>query len=246
MDVEQLDGRPTRWRGRRSRKRWRGWSLSAAERAVLAESRRPAGRRAFLVAWTRKEAMTKATGDRLRAAFSNVVVAADGGRPGVSSPYPRSPRACSCSTWTWPPGTWRRWRSSAAARRCGPGTGRRCWRAWPEPGKPGKPESPARPERPERPARTPPGAPGRGADELVAWPTEALDANRLVRDVSDRHPVPDTGKAVVTPSASCASIVREYFPVLATEANDPGLARAVAEVAPQTYELSVSLATCWG
>ncbi len=57
---------------------------------------------------------------------------------------------------------------------------------------------------------------------------------------------PDTGKAVVTPSASCASMVREYFPVLATEANDPGLARAVAEVAPRTYELSVFLADVLG
>ena len=35
-------------------------------------------------------------------------------------------------------------------------------------------------------------------------------------------------EAVVTPSASCASMVREYFPVLAAEAADPGLARAVA------------------
>ncbi len=29
-------------------------------------------------------------------------------------------------------------------------------------------------------------------------------------------------EAVVTPSASCASMVREYFPVLAAEAGDPG------------------------
>src|SRR6516162_9205970 len=49
-------------------------------------------------------------------------------------------------------------------------------------------------------------------------------------------------EAVVTPSASCASMVREYFPVLAAEAADPGLARAVAEVTPRTYELSVFLA----
>src|SRR5271169_5839301 len=44
-------------------------------------------------------------------------------------------------------------------------------------------------------------------------------------------------EAVVTPSASCASMVREYFPALAIQARDPGLARAVAEVAPRTYEL---------
>ncbi len=48
-------------------------------------------------------------------------------------------------------------------------------------------------------------------------------------------------EAVVTPSASCASMVREYFPALAAEARDPGLARAVAEIAPRTYELSVFL-----
>ena len=44
-------------------------------------------------------------------------------------------------------------------------------------------------------------------------------------------------EAVVTPSASCASMVREYFPVLAAEAGDQDLARAVAEVAPRTWEL---------
>jgi L-lactate dehydrogenase complex protein LldE len=53
-------------------------------------------------------------------------------------------------------------------------------------------------------------------------------------------------EAVVTPSASCASMVREYLPALAAEADDPGLARAVAEVAPRTYELSVFLADVLG
>jgi L-lactate dehydrogenase complex protein LldE len=53
-------------------------------------------------------------------------------------------------------------------------------------------------------------------------------------------------QAVVTPSASCASMVREYFPALAAEAADPGLARAVAEVTPRTYELSVFLADVLG
>jgi L-lactate dehydrogenase complex protein LldE len=51
-------------------------------------------------------------------------------------------------------------------------------------------------------------------------------------------------EAVVTPSASCASMVREYFPVLA--AADEALARAVAEVAPRTWELSVFLADVLG
>jgi L-lactate dehydrogenase complex protein LldE len=45
-------------------------------------------------------------------------------------------------------------------------------------------------------------------------------------------------ETVVTPSASCASMVREYFPVLAAEASDAALARAVAEITPRTWELS--------
>jgi L-lactate dehydrogenase complex protein LldE len=53
-------------------------------------------------------------------------------------------------------------------------------------------------------------------------------------------------EAVVTPSASCAAMVREYFPVLAAEAGDPALVRAVAEVAPRTHELSVFLADVLG
>ena len=44
--------------------------------------------------------------------------------------------------------------------------------------------------------------------------------------------------AIVTPSASCAAMVREYHPVVAAQAHDPGLARAVAEIAPRVHELS--------
>jgi 4'-phosphopantetheinyl transferase len=67
--------------------------LSAAERAALAAIPSSGRARSFLVAWTRKEAVTKATGDGLRAAFSEVVVAADAGPPRlVSWPYPRDPR----------------------------------------------------------------------------------------------------------------------------------------------------------
>jgi L-lactate dehydrogenase complex protein LldE len=44
--------------------------------------------------------------------------------------------------------------------------------------------------------------------------------------------------AIVTPSASCAAVVREYHPVVAAQAHDPGLARAVAEIAPRVHELS--------
>ncbi len=44
--------------------------------------------------------------------------------------------------------------------------------------------------------------------------------------------------AIVTPSVSCAAMVREYHPVVAAQAHDPGLARAVAEIAPRVHELS--------
>jgi L-lactate dehydrogenase complex protein LldE len=52
--------------------------------------------------------------------------------------------------------------------------------------------------------------------------------------------------AVVTPSASCASMVREYFPVLAADAGDAKLARAAADLGPRCYELSVFLADVLG
>jgi L-lactate dehydrogenase complex protein LldE len=44
--------------------------------------------------------------------------------------------------------------------------------------------------------------------------------------------------AVVSPSASCTAMVREYYPALADEAGDAALARAVAEIAPRTWEVS--------
>jgi len=44
--------------------------------------------------------------------------------------------------------------------------------------------------------------------------------------------------AVVSPSASCTSMIREYYPALAGEAGDAALARAVAELVPRTWELS--------
>ena len=96
VDVEQLDGRPHPLGGDGDPDALARLVLSAAERAVLAAVP-PAGRaRAFLVAWTRKEAVTKATGDGLSAAFSDVVVAADAGPPRlVSWPYPRSVRSVS-------------------------------------------------------------------------------------------------------------------------------------------------------
>jgi L-lactate dehydrogenase complex protein LldE len=48
-------------------------------------------------------------------------------------------------------------------------------------------------------------------------------------------------EAIVTPSASCASMVHEYYPTLASEAGDRALAAAVGEIAPRVYELSTLL-----
>ena len=91
VDVEQLDGRPHLLGGDGDPEALARLVLSAAERAVLAAVPPEGQARAFLVAWTRKEAVTKATGDGLIAAFSDVVVAADAGPPRlVSWPYPRS------------------------------------------------------------------------------------------------------------------------------------------------------------
>ncbi len=93
VDVEQLDGRSRPLGGDGDPEALARLVLSAAERAALAAVPPDDRARAFLLAWTRKEAVTKATGDGLRAAFSEVVVAADAGAPRlVCWPYPRSPR----------------------------------------------------------------------------------------------------------------------------------------------------------
>jgi 4'-phosphopantetheinyl transferase len=92
VDVEQLDGRRRPLGRDGDPDGLARIVLSPAERAVLAGVPQAGRARAFLVAWTRKEAVTKAAGDGLGAAFSHVVVAADAGPPRlVSWPYPRSP-----------------------------------------------------------------------------------------------------------------------------------------------------------
>jgi L-lactate dehydrogenase complex protein LldE len=46
-------------------------------------------------------------------------------------------------------------------------------------------------------------------------------------------------EAIVTPSASCAAMVREYHPMLA--GNDAALARDVSEIAPRVHDLATFL-----
>jgi 4'-phosphopantetheinyl transferase len=66
--------------------------MSDVELAALAD-RSP---EAFLVAWTRKEAVTKATGDGLRVPFREVIVSAPGQPPRlIAWPYPESPESVS-------------------------------------------------------------------------------------------------------------------------------------------------------
>jgi 4'-phosphopantetheinyl transferase len=95
VDVEQLEGRPYELGGG-DPAALAGLVLADQERAALAAVP-PAGRgRAFLVAWTRKEAVTKAKGDGLRVPFTAVVVAADAAAPRVLAwPYPQDPRSVS-------------------------------------------------------------------------------------------------------------------------------------------------------
>lgn len=96
VDVEQADGRPHLLGGDGDPEALARLALAPAEQAVLAAVPRSGRARAFLVAWTRKEAVTKATGDGLRAGFNQVVVAADGGPPRlVSWPGPRPPQGVS-------------------------------------------------------------------------------------------------------------------------------------------------------
>ncbi|HLH57744.1 MAG TPA: 4'-phosphopantetheinyl transferase superfamily protein [Streptosporangiaceae bacterium] len=90
VDVERSRARPWLAGDTGGFERAARFVLSDGERAELAACDDPA--RAVLVAWTRKEAVTKATGDGLGVPFSRVVVSAAGGRPRVIAwPYPDSP-----------------------------------------------------------------------------------------------------------------------------------------------------------
>jgi L-lactate dehydrogenase complex protein LldE len=51
-------------------------------------------------------------------------------------------------------------------------------------------------------------------------------------------------EAIVTPSASCAAMIREYYPLLAQ--GDPALADAVAELTPRVHDLATLLVDVLG
>ncbi len=94
VDVEQFEGRARPLGGDGDPDALARLVLADEERAALAAIPPSARARAFLVAWTRKEAVTKATGDGLRAVFTEVVVAADHGRPRlVAWSYPQPPQS---------------------------------------------------------------------------------------------------------------------------------------------------------
>jgi len=96
VDIEQLDGRAHPLGRDGDPRGLARLVLADAERSALAAVHLSGRARQFLVAWTRKEAVTKATGDGLRASFSDVVVAADAGPPRlVSWPYPQAAESVS-------------------------------------------------------------------------------------------------------------------------------------------------------
>ena len=95
VDVEQLADRPHELGGGDPAALAR-MVLAAREQAALAAVDPPGRARAFLVAWARKEAVTKARGDGLRVPFSEVVVAADAAAPRLEAwPYPEGPEGVS-------------------------------------------------------------------------------------------------------------------------------------------------------
>ena len=96
VDVEQLDGRARPLGGDGDTQALARMVLADDEQAALATVRPSARAREFLAAWTRKEAVTKATGDGLRVSFSDVVIVTDEAGPRlVAWPYPQPPDSVS-------------------------------------------------------------------------------------------------------------------------------------------------------
>jgi 4'-phosphopantetheinyl transferase len=96
VDVEQLDGRGRPLGGDGDTQALARMVLADGEQAALAAVRPSARAREFLAAWTRKEAVTKATGDGLRVSFSDVVIVTGEGAPRVVAwPYPQPPESVS-------------------------------------------------------------------------------------------------------------------------------------------------------
>ncbi len=92
VDVEQLEGRG-RELGGGDLQALAGLVFAEREMAALAAVAPSDRARAFLVGWTRKEAVAKARGDGLRVPFGKVVVAVDAAAPRVVAwPYPQDPR----------------------------------------------------------------------------------------------------------------------------------------------------------
>jgi 4'-phosphopantetheinyl transferase len=96
VDVEQLDGRARPLGGDGDTQALARLVLADGEQATLAAVHPSARTREFLAAWTRKEAVTKATGDGLRVSFRDVVIVTDEGTPRlVAWPYPQAPDSVS-------------------------------------------------------------------------------------------------------------------------------------------------------